>query len=274
MKRLAILQQFDPAGGVPPHVRLHLAGLRPVATRIVLVSNSPVSSKDREETAPLVDALIERGNVGWDFGGWRDAIAAEDMGEWDEVLLTNSSVVGPLYPLEPIFAEMAKRRETEHFDFWGLVLSRQIRTHLQSYFFVFDAAVTRSDAWRDFWRGVADIEDKDAVIDRYEAGLTAALSRVGFRHAAFMPDPSLLRRIRMVEIERLGIGLSIPFDATRVNRTVRWHDELILAGFPYLKASLLWGKDVHRLRHFEAIRELTGAHYDWSALGLDLTGRG
>lgn len=269
-RRLAILQQFDPAGGVPHYIREHLKGLRPVAERVVLVSNSPISPEHRAAAEAVCDQVIERPNTGWDFAGWRDALAAEDMAAWDEVILTNSSVVGPLFPLAPIFAAMDERREAEAFDFWGMVLSRQIRRHLQSYFFVFSANAIRSPAWRQFWEGVGDIDDKEAVIDQYEAGLTRALAQGGLTYAAFMPDPPFLERIRMVEVERLGVGLKIPFDQTRVNRTVRWHMELIEQGFPYLKASLLWGKDVARLKQFDRIRELTSETFDWSAVDRDM----
>ncbi len=265
-RRLAILQQFDPKGGVPFYIREHLKGLRPVAERIVLVSNSAIAAQDRRAAEEICDAVIERGNSGWDFAGWRDALAQEDMDAWDEVILTNSSVVGPLYPLAPIFAEM----ETRNVDFWGMVLSRQIRRHLQSYFFVFTSPVIRSRQWRAFWQGVEDLEDKEKVIGRYEAGLTRALAKGGFTYAAFMPDPAFLNRIRMVEVERLGMGVKIPFDMTRVNRSVRWHDELVEQGFPYLKASLLWGKDTYRLRNFDRIRQLTGEHFDWSAVDRDM----
>ncbi|WP_169053488.1 rhamnan synthesis F family protein [Alteraurantiacibacter aquimixticola] len=269
-RRLAILQQFDPAGGVPHYIRAHLEGLRPVAERIVLVSNSPVAAEDRAVAEAICDAVIERPNTGWDFAGWRDALALEDMAQWDEVILTNSSVIGPLFPLASIFAEMDTRREKEAFDFWGMVFSRQIRHHLQSYFFVFSAPVIRSDAWRSFWRGVADIDDKDEVIARYEAGITVALASGGFSYAAYMPDPPLARRIRICDWEVLGKRIHIPFDCTRVNRTVRWHDELVEQGFPYLKASLLWGKDTWRLKDFDRIRDLTAGTFDWSAIERDM----
>ena len=268
--RLAILQQYDPAGGVPHYIREHLKGLRPVARRVVLVSNSSIAPEDLAATQQVCDEIIERPNTGWDFAGWRDALTSEDTGNWDEIILTNSSVMGPLYPLKDIFAEMERRRSADPFDFWGMVLSRQKRLHLQSYFFVFSKGVVQSDAWRTFWQGVADIDEKDEVIRRYETGLTMALAKAGFRYAAYMPDLPFLKRIQMVEVERLRMGVKIPWDATRMNRTVRWHAELIEQGFPYLKTSLLWGKDQARLKKLDRIRDATAETYDWSVVDRDL----
>ena len=69
--RLAILQQYDPAGGVPHYIREHLKGLRPVARRVVLVSNSSIAPEDLAATQQVCDEIIERPNTGWDFGGMR-----------------------------------------------------------------------------------------------------------------------------------------------------------------------------------------------------------
>ena len=267
-RRLVILHQFDPGGGVAPFVLAHLRGLRSIASRLVLVSNSPIDAKGRSAAETICDLVVERSNRGWDFAGWRDVIRNEAMADFDAVILTNSSVVGPLYPL----ALIVNRMEAGNSDFWGLVLSRHKRPHLQSYFLAFNRQVLLSDCWRRFWGGVEDLEDKRKVIRKYETGITAALTDAGFRPAALMPNPRVPQSIRIVDIERLKGRLRIPFDVNRVNRTVELHDELIEQGFPYLKASLLWGKDVHRLRNFKRIRAMTQGNFDWSVVESDMRG--
>lgn len=267
-RRLAILAQFDPQGGVPAYVREHLKGLRPIAERIVLVSNSPIAPEARKSAEDLCEAVIERDNIGWDFAAWRDVIAAEDMTGWDSVILTNSSVIGPLYPLRPI----VERMEDGTSDFWGMVMSLERGQHLQSYFLAFSPQVIRSAAWRRFWSGVEDIEDKLEVINRYEIGLTMALRQAGFRAAAMMRNQRFPFSVRMVRIERLKRRIRVPFSINFVNRTIRQHDELIAQGFPYLKTSLVWGRDMDRLRNFDSIRELTSGNFDWSVIDRTMAG--
>ncbi|MEL6102978.1 MAG: rhamnan synthesis F family protein [Pseudomonadota bacterium] len=117
-RRIAILAQYDPDGGVPAHVRVHLEGLRDVVDRLILVSNSPINPEAKEAIGSVCDRVVARKNIGWDFAGWRDVIASEDITPFDWVILTNSSVIGPLYPLEPILEKM----EASGKDFWGIGL--------------------------------------------------------------------------------------------------------------------------------------------------------
>jgi rhamnosyltransferase len=262
-RRLVILVQYDPEGGVPSFVRIHLERLQPIASRLVLVSNSPVSAEGRRVAATICDNLIVRENVGWDFAGWRDALATENMHEWDAVVLTNSSVVGPLYPLEPIMDRMDSRGH----DFWGMVHSRHIRSHLQSYFLTFGAPVITSEPWRTFWLGVEDLVDKRQVIRRYEVGLTRKLHSAGFSFGHLIDDPRFPRSIRLVHIDRLRSRLRVPMNVNYVNKTVELHQEMIERGMPYLKASLLWGKDVYRLKPLDCLKRLPDVDYPWEEIG-------
>lgn len=262
-RRLVILAQFDPDNALPAHVRLHLERLRKDADKLVLVSNSPIDERGLEIARRLCDSVIERENIGWDFAGWRDALAAEDMADYDEIVLTNSSVIGPLFDLAPIFAEMAARPCA----FWGMVYSRQKGPHLQSYFLCFEASVFRSAAWAAFWRTVRDIRDKETVILRYEVGLTRHLTDAGFRVDSYIPSPRFPGSIRLLYSRRLG-RFPAPWSVNRVNRTIHRYFELILDGMPYLKASLLWGKDTHRFRHRDALKRLRTTDYPWHEIGL------
>lgn len=263
-RRLVILVQYDPEGGLPGFVRIHLERLQPIASRLVLVSNSPMSEEAQQLAEGICDSVIVRENVGWDFAGWRDALAAEDMAEWDAVVLTNSSVVGPLYPLDRIMDRMDGRGH----DFWGMVHSRHIQSHLQSYFLAFAPQVIVSDPWRAFWQGVEDLVDKRQVIRRYEVGLTRKLHIAGFSFGHLIDDPQFPRSVRLVHIDRLRSRLRVPMDVNYVNRTVELHQELIALGMPYLKASLLWGKDVYRRSPLSEIKRLPGVDYPWAQIGF------
>lgn len=263
-RRLVILAQYDPHGGLPAHVRIHLERLQPIAARLVLVSNSPMSLEARRDADHLCDSVRIRRNIGWDFAGWRDALAAENMTEWDGVVLTNSSVVGPVYPLEPIMSRMENRNH----DFWGMVHSREIKSHLQSYFLSFGARVVTSEQWREFWENVQNLEDKRHVIRSYEVGLTQKLHSASYSFGQLIDNPRFPRSIRLIHIDRLRSRLRIPMDVNYVNRTVELHKELIALGMPYLKASLLWGKDAYRRSSLSEIKRLPGVDYPWEQIGF------
>lgn len=261
--RLVILAQYDDTGGLPPHVRIHLERLQPIAGRLVLVSNSPLSAEARSLAESLCDRVVVRENTGWDFAAWRDALAEEDATMWNWTILTNSSVVGPLFPLAPIVTQM----ENRGVDFWGMVHSRHIQPHLQSYFLGFSRSVTSSDAWRRFWAQVENIESKTEVIRRYEVRLTGILQDAGFSFESFVENPKFPESIKIIHINRLK-GIRLPMNVNYVNKTVALHYDMILNGMPYLKASLLWGKDVHRRTPMERIRSIPGVDYPWAEIGF------
>lgn len=261
-RRLAILAQYDPRGGLPEHVRIHLERLRDIANRTVLVSNSPLSDRAMKSAEKVCDRVLLRNNAGWDFAAWRDALAGEDESEWDWIVLTNSSVVGPLYPLAPIFSQM----ERPGLDFWGMVQNRHYRRHLQSYFLAFGRRVTESLPWREFWKNVENATSKRSVIREYEVGLTDMLRRRGFAFDSYIKDPVFPASLRLVRLDSFRL-FRVPMSVNFVNKTVELHDQLIAAGMPYIKGSLLWGKDVDRLKSLSSIKSIRGIDYPWDEIG-------
>lgn len=236
-RRLIILVQYDPAGGIPPHVRHHLDALRPLAARLVLVSNSALDRDARGWAEARCDRVIARQNIGLDFAGWRDALAQEPLEGIDQAVLTNSSVIGPLHPLPPIFAAMEARGA----DLWGMVMSRERGLHLQSYFLCAGPRLIRSEAWAGFWAGVEDLPDKARIIARYELGFTRAMQAAGFTTDALIGPGSLADGFRRMRVARLRLPVKLPVPAMLLNRSLHCHERLIRRGMPYLKASLLPG---------------------------------
>lgn len=265
-RRLVILAQWSPDGNVASHVQVHLEALREIADRLVLVSNSSLDPAARQQIARLCDQVIERENKGWDFGAWRDALAMEEMDRWDNVILTNSSVIGPLHPLRPILEQM----ERQNLDYWGLIQSRELVTHFQSFFLSFSKRVTSSSTWRDFWRAIPDTNQKSRVIFKGEIGLSRRLQAAGFRSKAWLPfDPFPASICFVPAVVRPFRGwLSYPFNTNFCNRSLIQHREILARGFPYLKASLLWGGNKHLLVSIDEIKSLSDVDFPWDRLGV------
>lgn len=261
-RRIAILVQFDPAGSVPAHVRLHLEGLRPVVDRLILVSNSPIDPAALSGANELCDKVMVRENIGWDFAAWRDAMAAEDLTAFDRVILTNSSVIGPLYPLGPIFEDM----EAQDPDIWGMVASRNKGLHLQSYFLSVSKNVTKSEHWDNFWTSVRNYNDKNKVIRSYEVGFSQAMISAGFVLKPMIEPLRFPHNLGIVNIERLKGRVKVPFSINHINRTVEFHEDLIRRGMPYLKASLLHGKDTYRFVGLKRIKTINGVNFPFEQL--------
>jgi lipopolysaccharide biosynthesis protein len=185
-RRLGVFAHYDSDGNVREYIRFHLRALRPLCERLVFVSTAPLSEETKSKIAPLVDAVHCLPNVGFDFWMWRHALGLETgLGaSFDEVLLTNSSVFGPVGDL----AETVGRMTATPCDYWGINESDELEQRcFQSYFLVFKNTVLKSSSWSGFWAGVVPLADKNQVIRRYEMGISVHMRNAGWRSASVVP---------------------------------------------------------------------------------------
>lgn len=262
-RRLAIFASFSVRPDVEPHILYHVACLREVCAEVHFVSNSPLSQASREALDQSCASVIERPNVGLDFAAWRDAIARLEPGRFDEIVLVNSSVVGPLFSLSGVFDTMAGQA----CDFWGMTRSRARQPHIQSYFFCFRRRVIELAAWQIFWSQVEDETDKMRIIARYEVGLMAHFEQAGFVSGSLIPQMAK-RGLARLFLRRLSMRLPLflPLDKNKTNPTIHSPLELIEQGMPYLKASLLWGHNRYQSFPLAEIKALPQVDFDWSLL--------
>ncbi len=150
MKRLAIYAHYDHQGEVKPYVVHYLKALSEHCAMIVFVSTATLSAEELAKVEPHCEAASTKANAGFDFGMWKQVIEQSDLAECDELVLTNSSVFGPLSPL----GEMFEKMKTVSCDFWGVTDNYELDWHLQSYFLVFRREVFASEAFAAFWRTV------------------------------------------------------------------------------------------------------------------------
>ncbi|MET0592097.1 MAG: rhamnan synthesis F family protein [Polyangiaceae bacterium] len=249
MRRIALFAHYDAQAQVKPYILYYLQRLREVCDDVIFISNSPLSEHEIAKTRPICSRVHLRDNVGYDFGMWRDGLKLVDCAEWDEVVLTNSSVFGPIHPLDDVFRRMSEVR----CDFWGMTDSTEISWHLQSYFLVFRRKVLDSAAFADFWRGVLPYRDKSQVVRSYEIGLSCFLREQGFVPAAVVPVASV----------------PVPwFRRRKPNPTLAYAETLLRSGMPFVKVELL--RDNPFGRPLAAVYlALEAAGYDGSLVVFD-----
>jgi rhamnosyltransferase len=187
MRRLAIFAHYDRRDEVKRYVLYHLSALRKVCDAVWFVSSAALPEPELAKARSIADRAWTRRNVGFDFGMWREAIEQSDLATWDELVLTNSSVFGPLWPLAEAFTKM----DASSCDVWGMTDNVEEGWHLQSYFLALRSRWLRSDSFRRFWSSVEELTDKRAVIQSYELGLSRFLAREGFEAEALVPQATL-----------------------------------------------------------------------------------
>jgi hypothetical protein len=177
MKRLLCYAHFDVSGQVKPFVKHSLRAMQPYSTTTFFISNSPVAENDIAELLSVCSQVLFNNNAGYDFFMWKLALQKSDLSLYDEVILMNSSVYGPVSDIGTVFTDM----ESLECDFWGITECFQMQPHIQSYFLVFRRRVLESQAFGHFWDGVLPYVNKSQVIQSYEVGLTQWLQESGFK---------------------------------------------------------------------------------------------
>jgi len=252
--RVALFAHFDPDDRVRPYVVHYLAKLREVCGRIVFVTTSRPSEADLERVRPFAQQIFVKDNAGYDFGMWKHALDHADLAGARELVLTNSSIFGPVYPLGPIFDRMSN----DACDFWGMTDNFEYRWHLQSYFLVFKERALRSEALGTFFRSVLPYRSKGPIVLSYEVGLTAFLVEQGLLPGALVPIESWASwaQRRRMDLERSW------------NPTLFHPTKLLSLGMPFVKVMLL-RDNVGQVPLEPVYRAIADAGYDLDLIELD-----
>jgi lipopolysaccharide biosynthesis protein len=254
--KLALYAHYSSKGGVARYVLHLLRRIRELKFRICFISNSPIPPSSEPALHELCERIIQRENKGYDFAMWQRALADYDLDQFEELLLTNSSIAGPFYPLEPLW----QRAATMDCDFWGMTDNYELGHHLQSYFLLFRRRVLEHPCFQLFWRSVLPFRDKQTVIGSYEIGLTRWLEEHGLRWNTLFPQDDihalfLKRRTVAERVKDRFRPVWLPPNAVSL-----LPDLLVERGMPFLKLEALTIENV-RTRAESALRILEASDF-------------
>ena len=168
----------------------------------MVVSNLELSDKHRDRLLGLSWMLIERPNLGYDFGGYRDAILHLDLGHRrvERLALFNDSCWFPI----PSNCSWLSRAEQLNKDMVGsmaaLFIPRRVggrlerfkwsydplvrKFHYCSYALLFSGQVAGNPAFTRYWRKLPHFDDRTQVGKRGEIGITRWIIRNGYSHGS------------------------------------------------------------------------------------------
>jgi lipopolysaccharide biosynthesis protein len=198
-RRALIYHHFDPDNIVDHHVVYLLRAAKDFGCDIVFGSNSALPESElAEKIRPLTDDITLRENRGYDFASWKQMLLAHGRGyfeAYDELIIANSTVYGPLFPFEEIFGRMAD----VNCDFWAPTkhsAAYGIPEHVQPYFLIVRRNLLKSDTFWNFWNSIKeDYEDTWELIWHGEIRLSYEFCEAGFTYATYadLRDYSELR---------------------------------------------------------------------------------
>lgn len=201
MKRLVIYFHYDRQGVVDTPCRLAVQAMLGFGT-VWFVTNGTLEPKSRQWVRESGAFLLERENTGFDVGAYRQVLLTlgrETLCQYQEVLLMNYTLAGPVCDLEPMFAAMEQRRDL---DFWGLTrhyamhsrrFGGNVPEHLQSHFLAVRSSVLQSDAFWQYWQTMPLPDSYEASIIRHETRFTGYFAGKGFAWDSYVDTQDLCR---------------------------------------------------------------------------------
>lgn len=191
-KRLAIYFFYDKQGIVDSYVPYFLTDLRKNVDNILIVCNGKLNIEGKQKLKQYGEVLV-RDNKGFDVWAYKEGmlhLGWQNIEEYDELILLNSTIMGPLYPLSFTFEKMSSC----DLDFWGLTKYFQydgdpfgcisygyIPDHIQSHFIVCRKSLIISKDFKAYWENMPMIENYGEAIGKHEAIFTKHFADLGYK---------------------------------------------------------------------------------------------
>lgn len=189
-KRLAIYAAYNGKGKIDNADISYLMALTEIADDIIYVADNELLAHEEEKILGLVSHIEAERHGEYDFGsykrGFEYAIKHNLLAHIDELIFCNSSCYAPIHS----FMQMFNTMKQHHCDFWGMTEKHHPFHHIQSFFLVFRPTVFNSNVFIKFIRDITKQPNVQAIISKYEFGLSYALHQAGFNSKAYIPFPS------------------------------------------------------------------------------------
>lgn len=228
--RVAIYLIFPRAGLMASHLRtLNYLVQKDIAP--LIVSNLPLTERDRSLALEHCWMLIERPNFGYDFGGYRDGVLAlsDKISKLDRLFLMNDSCWFPV----PHCEDWIDQVDVLGVDFAGAVSNFGVAPtadyrqciwhyvttrpdfHYCSFALAISSRLLQDARFLAYWERLPLTNDKFMVVRQGEVALSQLVLKLGYSHGATLDIRRFdqeLRSLTAGEIRDILAGLVIPED--------------------------------------------------------------
>ena len=197
MKRLGIYFFFDKEGRGREYNFFYVRELKKIADFVLVVVNGQLDGDSKRRFAEIADEVFIRENIGFDVWAYKQAmehIGWKNIYEYDELILSNFTCYGPIYPFSEMFDEMSRRK----CDFWGAAKHPEqknfllpnnvgwIYEHIMSYFIVVRKNMLCHDSFKKYWDNIPQIKTKTESTAYHETVFTRHFEKLGFKSESFI----------------------------------------------------------------------------------------
>lgn len=201
MKRLCVFFFYDHQGIVDEYVEVLLDGMKKSVDRFVIVCNGLLKPEGRRIFRKFTDTVIVRENKGLDVWAYKTAIdflGWEEICSYDEFIMMNHTICGPLFPFEDMFAQM----DSSDVDFWGITMYygngekrpsawpdngyEYLQGHIQSHYIAVRKHMLQSYEFQKYWAEIPPIETYSDSVSLHESVFTRRFSDMGFTYRCYI----------------------------------------------------------------------------------------
>jgi len=190
--RVAIYVYYDKDGIVDSYIPYMLQALKEVCNKVVIVCNGNVNDDGKKQFEEITEDIIVRENEGFDAWAYKtgmEYIGWDNLKEYDEVVLLNDTVFGPIYPFVDMFDEMGKR----NLDFWGITKHGEIANHegltkggvfpehIQTFFLAISKNMLGSHEFINYWKNLRKFKSWNETVSFFESQFTKHFADSGFK---------------------------------------------------------------------------------------------
>ncbi len=203
IKRYAVYVFYDKNGKADRYCDFFLKGLKQEVDFLQVVVNGEIDKESYDRLDKIADDILVRPNEGYDVTAYKTGILKpgfDNLVGYDEVIICNDTLYGPLYPLSEMFEKM----NSVDVDFWGLtnfhgvgfdpfgtVEYGYLPRHIQSFFMVFRKSLVESSKFQDFWSKFPTVNGYEQAIGLFEASFTKRFEDYGFKWAVYADSSDL-----------------------------------------------------------------------------------
>lgn len=183
MKRICLFAGCDSKNIIHDYVVYYLKELSTISD-VYYMADNDISEEEKSKIMPYVKGAYGFNHKKYDFGSWQELIKIigwEKILEYDELILANDSVFGPLYSMKDFFNKIEDDKEwdvcgiTEECSVGKNQTQYIIENFLQSYFIVLKKYVFAQNFFKQFFKDYKRYERKEDVVLNGEKRLSRLL---------------------------------------------------------------------------------------------------
>lgn len=203
IKRLAIYFFYDRDGVVDDYITYMLEDLNKNISDLLVVCNGKLSLEGRKKFEKYTSNILVRENIGFDVWAYKESLETygwDRLSEYDELILMNYTIMGPIYP----FKEMFNRMEQRDVDFWGITTYNEVSfdpfgtikygyipLHIQSHFIAIRNEMLKSKEFKEHWENMPMINRYEEAVGFHEAIFTKKFEDRGYKWEAYVNTKDL-----------------------------------------------------------------------------------